>query len=70
MSCQKYVLSKICPVEKVSLDNMSVENMSVENMSVEKMSRCCQPYIDTSQYDVSECSLVCLIVLMCPRDFT
>ena len=28
-----------------------------------------QPYIDTSQYDVSECSLVCLIVLMCPRDF-
>ena len=32
---QKYVPSKICPLEKVSVDNMSVENMSVE-----KTSRC------------------------------
>ena len=28
MSRQKYVPSKICPVEKVAVDNMSVEKMS------------------------------------------
>ena len=35
MSRRKFVRSKICPIEKVS-----VKNMSFENMSVKKTSRC------------------------------